>query len=89
MRSLRTTKQFERDLRRAKRRRKNLEKLWTVVEILRRRGQLAPRYRPHRLSGEWQAFWECHIEGDWLLIWHEREDALVLVRTGTHTDLFG
>jgi mRNA-degrading endonuclease YafQ of YafQ-DinJ toxin-antitoxin module len=34
MRALRTTKQFERDLRRLKRRRKKLDKLWAIVELL-------------------------------------------------------
>ena len=32
--------------------------------------------------------WECHIEPDWLLVWDQEDDALILVRTGTHTDLF-
>jgi mRNA-degrading endonuclease YafQ of YafQ-DinJ toxin-antitoxin module len=36
MRSLKTTKQFERDLRQAKRRRKDLDKLWAIVELLMR-----------------------------------------------------
>ena len=26
---------------------------------------------------------------DWLLIWHETEIALILVRSGSHADLFG
>jgi mRNA interferase YafQ len=43
---------------------------------------------PHRLSGEWNRLWECHIEPDWLLIWDETEEKLTLVRTGTHADLF-
>jgi len=25
-------------------------------------------------SGEWDRFWECHIEPDWLLIWDETEE---------------
>ena len=32
--------------------------------------------------------WECHIEPDWLLVWDREDDTLILVRTGTHTDLF-
>lgn len=48
------------------------------------------RYRPHKLSGDWAGFWECHIESDWLLIWLDEEHhAIVLVRLGTHADLFG
>ena len=84
-----TTTRFERDLKRAGRRGKDLDKLWRVVERLLARQPLDPRHRPHRLSGEWSAFRECHLEPDWLLIWDQRPDVLILVRTGTHADLFG
>jgi mRNA interferase YafQ len=87
MRALRTTKQFERDLRRAKRRGKKLDKVWEIVDLLVRGEPLPARCRRHRLSGEWNRLWECHIEPDWLLIWDEAEHMLTLVRTGTH-DLF-
>ena len=30
---------------------------------------------------------ECHIESDWLLIW-EPGDTIILMRTGTHSDIF-
>ena len=83
-----TTNRFEKDLRRAKRRGKDLNKLWNVVESLLAQQPLDPRNRPHRLAGDWSPCWECHIEPDWLLIWDQREDLLILVRTGTHTDLF-
>lgn len=33
--------------------------------------------------------WECHIEPDWLLIWYQTEEELVLAASGTHSDLFG
>lgn len=82
------TVRFERDLRRAKRRGKDLDKLWEIVELLLSGRDLPARNRPHRLSGQWSSHWECHIEPDWLLIWGYRDQALVLVRTGTHTDLF-
>ncbi len=86
---LSTTTRFERDLRRAQRRRKDLTKLWSVVERLLSGLPLDARNRPHRLSGVWSHCWECHIEQDWLLIWDSsNEDTLILVRTGTHSDLF-
>ena len=77
-----TTGRFERDLRRARRRGKNLDKLWTVVDRLLAGEPLDPRHRAHRLSGQWVRSWECHIEPDRLLIWHVRDDSLVLTRTG-------
>ena len=84
-----TTTQFKKDLRRAKRRGKDLDVLWDVVERLVLEQSLDPRKRPHRLSGEWSGCWECHIQPDWLLIWNSRDgDALTLVRTGSHVDLF-
>ena len=83
------TKRFERDLRRAGRRNKDLDELWAVVDAILAGKPLEPRHRPHRLSGDWAPFHECHIEPDWLLIWNEDKDTLVLVRTGTHSDLFG
>jgi mRNA interferase YafQ len=88
MRPLRATGRFERDLRLAAKRGKNLDKLWKVVAAPQRGDRLEPRHRPHRLSGDWSDFWECHIEPDWLLIWGDAGEALVLVRTGTHADLF-
>ena len=84
-----TTKRFERDVRLCKRRGKNLDKLWTVVDLLLAERPPDRRHRSHRLSGEWSRVWECHIEPDWLLIWHLDDDDLVLARTGTHSDLFG
>ena len=83
-----TTKRFERDLGRAKRRGKDLDRLWAVVDLLLQERRLQPRTRPHRLTGPWSGAWECHIEADWLLIWRWNE-TLTLVRTGTHSDLFG
>ena len=88
MRRLKTTKRFERDLKRTKKRGKQLDKLWAVVEQLLKDEPLEPRHRAHTLSGQWRSFRECHIEPDWLLIWRETEDELILARTGTHADLF-
>ena len=86
---LRATSRFEKDLRRVTRRNKDLGKLWAVVERLLVGQRLEPRHRQHRLSGTWSSSWECHIEPDWLLIWGCEDNVLTLVRTGTHSDLFG
>jgi len=41
------------------------------------------------LSGEWKGVSECHIDPDWLLIYDVTPDEVLLIRTGTHSDLFG
>ena len=84
-----TTSRFERDLRRATKRGKDLDKLWEIVDQLLAERPLDPHHRPHRLSGAWSRAWECHIEPDWLLIWNLDDSDLILVRTGSHADLFG
>ena len=58
--------------------------------LLERDGSLPAIYRPHKLTGDRRGQWECHIEPDWLLIWEQYDDELVLImiNTGSHSDLF-
>jgi mRNA interferase YafQ len=81
-------KQFRNDVRRQKRRGKDIEELVAAVELLAEEGSLPAAYRPHKLSGEWRGVWECHIEPDWLLIYAVSDEEVLLIRTGTHADLF-
>ena len=54
---------------------------------------LGPEWLDHPLKGEWAGYRECHIGGDFLLIYEVDDTAgksgtIVFVRTGTHADLF-
>ncbi|WP_367115912.1 type II toxin-antitoxin system YafQ family toxin [Pseudomonas izuensis] len=43
----------------------------------------------HALTGDWAGFRECHIGGDFLLIYeHTRFDLLTFVDLGSHSELF-
>ncbi len=88
MRKLVTTKRFERDVKRARKRGKDLNKLFIIVAKLQKDEPREPKHRPRPLSGDWKPFWDCHIEPDWLLIYRVTDDAVYLVGTGTHADLF-
>lgn len=81
---------FKKDLRRAKKRGLNFDRLHRVLLLLAAEQPLAPKYRDHALTGDYEGFRECHIEPDWLLIYRVDSDVLVLFlfRTGTHADLF-
>lgn len=81
---------FRKDLKIAKKRGMDLHKLEVVVEMLALQMPLAAQYHDHRLSGNYSAFRECHIEPDWLLLYRQDEEALMLFlfRTGSHSDLF-
>jgi len=80
--------EFNRDLKRLKKRGKDMEKLRAVIETLCAHGQLDRRHKDHALSGEWKGWRDCHVEPDWVLIYREVADKLELGRTGAHTDLF-
>ena len=61
-----------------------------VITLLAESGTLPPKYKTHRLTGNFAGAWECHIRPDWLLIWEQNDTELVLLftNTGTHADLF-
>ncbi len=82
------TRQFERDLKRIKKRRKNTEKLKIILRSLIEEEELDPIHRDHKLIGNWLGRRECHIESDWLLIYKVEDDRIIFERTGSHSDLF-
>lgn len=79
---------FKKDIKKLQKRGKNLSKIENVIKTLSKGENLDKKYHIHKLSGDWEHYWECHIESDWLLIWRYEEDAIILARTGTHSDLF-
>jgi mRNA interferase YafQ len=90
MKDVRPSGQFRRDLRLADRRGRDLRKLSAILDLLRADRPLPAANRDHWLKGgEWRGCRECHIDPDWLLIYRDLGHELQLVRTGTHSDLFG
>lgn len=89
--TIKHTSQFKKDYKLAKKRHLNVELLKDVVTKLADGETLPEKYKDHSLSGKWSGHRECHLTPDWLLIYRYEEDVLVLtlVRTGTHSDLFG
>ena len=49
---------------------------------------LGPEWLDHALKGEWADHRECHIGGDFLLVYRLEGNAIVFVRAGTHAELF-
>jgi mRNA interferase YafQ len=49
---------------------------------------LGPEWLDHALKGEWSDHRECHIGGDFLLIYQSTENRINFVRAGTHSELF-
>lgn len=53
---------------------------------------LEPEWRDHALMGNWAGHRECHIGGDFLLIYRlddsGKAGSVIFGRAGTHADLF-
>jgi len=88
MKRLSQTTQFSRDVKRMRKRGKDLSKLQEVVRLLASGSTLDSIFRDHPLIGPWQPSRDCHVESDWILIYTADETSLRLERTGTHSDLF-
>jgi mRNA interferase YafQ len=82
------TRQFERDLKLACRRGKNVEKFKIIARTLLAGQPLDPIHRDHRLVGNYIGRRDCHIESDWLMIYKPEGNRLIFERMGTHADLF-
>ena len=82
------TKQFIKDVKKAEKRGKNLEKFKIIANSLLSGENLNAIHRDHNLVGNYIGRRECHIESDWLLIYKITETHLIFERMGTHSDLF-
>ena len=88
---LSTTKKFDKALKLCRKRGYPIEKLHKAISLLVENGVLPSEYKPHLLRGNHDGEWEAHIGPDWLLIWEQNDTELTLLMltTGTHSDLFG
>lgn len=63
-----------------------------MLLLMMNEGPLGPEWLDHPLKGGWDGFRECHIGGDFLLIYKVAEKGkigtTIFVRAGTHAELF-
>jgi len=88
------TKKFVKDwARRSEAGRYDMKRLKEVMLMLiANESPLGPEWLDHPLKGEWADHRECHIGGDFLLVYQLQgsgtNEILSFVRAGTHADLF-
>lgn len=94
LRLLEQTKQFRKDWKRlSDTGRYDMVALKEVMLLLlANNGPLPPEWRDHALTGDWAGYRECHVGGDFLLIYQITTDGpdetVIFVRAGTHSELF-
>ncbi len=84
------TTQFGKDLKLARKQGKDENLLWEIVEKLANGETLDEKFKDHNLAGNYAGYRECHVHPDWLLIYKQENNILVLLlyRLGSHSDLF-
>ena len=84
------TNRFKKSLGLAFRRNLDLALLKKIIHTLAKGEKLEAKHCVHTLKGYEIVIWECHIKPDWLLLWQQIDDELVLIllNTGSHSDLF-
>jgi mRNA interferase YafQ len=86
---LKMTSQFKKDLKRIQNQPIKIQHLKQVLLKLEENGVITNEYRPHKLSGNYAGYMECHVENDLLLIWIDAQENIIkLVRLGSHAELF-
>ena len=88
MLNLSRTNRFKKDIALLEKQGKDMRKLSQIIAKLATGVSLEDKFRNHKLKGDYVDHWECHIEPDWLLIYKRGSEELILVRTGSHSDLF-
>jgi mRNA interferase YafQ len=90
MKEIQPTTQYRKDLKRYRNKPKKLAALANILQLLANEQPIPKQYLPHMLTGRYKGCMECHIEGDFLLIWiDEQRNIIELVRLGSHSELFG
>jgi len=59
-----------------------------MMLLIANEASLGPEWLDHPLKGAWADHRECHIGGDFLLIYQIQANAINFVRSGTHSELF-
>jgi len=82
------TKGFKKDFKKIEKHEKKLFQLKETVISLTERKPLNKKLLDHPLKGDYKDCRECHLAPDFLLIYKVEDETLILVRCGSHTELF-
>jgi len=85
---IRKQKSFSKDLAKVKMSDQHYSKYILYLSALLNENDLPVESQDHALNGEYKNTRELHISGDLLLIYFTTDIELVLIRIGTHSQLF-
>jgi mRNA interferase YafQ len=82
------TNTFKKEIKIAQKRGLDIAVLKFVLNEIIEERELDPKFKNHKLVGNWKGRFECHLSPDWLLIYKIENRTVIFERTGTHADLF-
>jgi len=90
MKRLFPSTQYKKDYKRYRNNPQKVAALKDVLDMLSNEQPIPAEYQPHPLHGRYKGCIECHVQGDFLLIWLDpKKNVIELVRLGSHSELFG
>ena len=90
MKRLFPSTQYKKDYKRYRNNPQKVAALAEVLDMLSNEQPIPSEYLPHPLHGKYKGCIECHVQGDFLLIWFDpKSNVIELVRLGSHFELFG
>ncbi len=87
MLTLKTTSRFQKDYKKSFKSGQDMARLKRVMTWIANQQPLPPALRDHKLVGNYHDRRECHLAGDWLLIYKLEEHTVIFERTGSHSEL--
>ena len=89
MKELRYSTKAKKDLKKYRTNHDKMDKLYQVLYMLVNGIDIPQTFQPHKLVGQYKGCMECHIEGDFLLIWFDEDSGIIeILRIGSHSELF-
>ena len=88
MLKIKRTKAFKKDLKNLKMSDQQYQKYISYISKLINNEPLPTEARDHNLTGEWRDTREFHIGGDLIVLYQKTNEELILIRIGTHSQIF-
>lgn len=58
------TNRFRKDLKKCNKQKLDIDKLSAAIKMLQSSGKLTSQFKPHKLKGNYEGLWECHLSSD-------------------------
>ncbi len=82
--------EFKKSYKKCEKRGCDMKRIDKLIVTMANEGCAPTDTSPHKLSGSYAGFWECHISANLLLVWSQDDENLKMrfYSIGSHSDIF-